>query len=224
MTLSIVGYNEETQQLGVAVCSSSMAAMARSGHVRAGVGAVATQNLADPCLGPRALEMLASGYRPENVIQAFERSEDFFDYRQLLLINCRGETGLYTGARTLPPHGAVAGEACAAAGSRLADPEIPAQMVTAFTAASGKLADRLLAALAAGLAAGGEMEPVHSAGILIAEKEPWPLVDLRIDWTDGNPVAELVALWERWRPQMYDFVMRALDPPDAPPVGAMDLR
>lgn len=219
MTFSIVGYNPETHQLGVAVCSSSMAAAARCAHVRAGVGAIVTQNLADPCLGPRGLEMLGSGYRPDHVVQAFSRSEDYFDYRQLAIVNAEGHTAVHTGAKALGGHGTAEGEGCAAVGNLLAAPDIPARMVAAFGEAEGKLADRLLAGLAAAVLAGGETGPVHSAGLLVAEKEAWPLVDLRVDWTDGDPVAELIRLWERWRPQMYDFVMRALDPPAAPPLA-----
>ena len=84
----------------------------------------------------------------------------------------------------------------------------------------GELGDRLIAALRAAVADGGA-GPVHAAGLLVAEREPWPLVDLRIDWTEGDPVAELDHLWHLWRPQMRDYRDRALDPASAvePPPG-----
>ena len=71
-----------------------------------------------------------------------------------------------------------------------------------------------MAALQAAVAEGGA-GPVRAAGLLIAEHEPWPLVDLRIDWTEGDPVAELEHLWHLWRPQMRDYLERALDPASA---------
>ena len=84
-------------------------------------------------------------------------------------------------------------------------------MVEACERTKGELGDRLLAALRAAVAGGGA-GPVHAAGLLIAEREPWPLVDLRVDWTEGDPVAELDHLWQLWRPQMRDYLDRALDP------------
>ncbi len=91
-------------------------------------------------------------------------------------------------------------------------------MVAAFEAATGHLGDRLMAALEAGLAAGGEAGPVHSAGLKIADKLSWPLADLRIDWSD-TPIADLRTAWEVYRPQMAAYVQRALDPTEAPSYG-----
>ena len=100
----------------------------------------------------------------------------------------------------------------AAAGNLLAAREVPAAMLAAFTgAADEELGDRLVAALRAGLAAGGEVTPVRSAGLLIADTEPWPVTDLRVDW-DDDPVGRLAALWQAWRPQAALYVQRALHP------------
>jgi uncharacterized Ntn-hydrolase superfamily protein len=86
-------------------------------------------------------------------------------------------------------------------------------MLDAFTSRAGaNLGDRLVAAVAAGLAAGGEVTPVRSAGLLIAAAEPWPVTDLRVDW-DDDPVGRLANLWEAWRPQADQYVQRALRPP-----------
>jgi uncharacterized Ntn-hydrolase superfamily protein len=106
-----------------------------------------------------------------------------------------------------------------AAGNLLADSGVPIAMAGAFVARpADDLGDRLLAALAAGLRAGGEEGPVHSAGLLIVSDVPWPLTDLRVDWSD-EPVAELTALWRLWRPQAAAYRTRALDPASAPSYG-----
>jgi uncharacterized Ntn-hydrolase superfamily protein len=85
-------------------------------------------------------------------------------------------------------------------------------MLAAFQdRADDDLGDRLIAALQAGLAAGGEVSPVRSAGMLVAEAQPWPVTDLRVDWHD-DPVGQLAGLWQLWRPQADSYVGRALRP------------
>ncbi|EPX82849.1 hypothetical protein ruthe_03073 [Rubellimicrobium thermophilum DSM 16684] len=107
----------------------------------------------------------------------------------------------------------------AAAGNLLADAAVPQAMLAAFATAEGHLGDRLLAALRAGLDAGGEAGPVHSAGLMVVDVQSWPLVDLRCDWSDDCPVAALARAWEVYRPQMEAYVLRALDPRQAPSFG-----
>jgi len=93
-------------------------------------------------------------------------------------------------------------------------------MAEAFAAdPEGELGDRLVAALAAGRAAGGEEGPVHSAGMLVCDAVAWPVTDLRVDWSESDPVAELAELWARWQPLAADYVARALDPASAPSYG-----
>jgi uncharacterized Ntn-hydrolase superfamily protein len=212
MTFSIVGWCPETGQLGVAICSSLMAVAGRCAFARGGTGAVVVQNYADPRLGHHALDLLAGGYRPDGVIKALERSEDCFEYRQLALVNGEGNTAVYDGTHPVGLHGTAQGRHCAALGNRLADPGLPAAMVAAFASARGELADKLLAALHAAAAGGGETVPLHAAGLLVVESQAWPLADLRVDWSEDGPVAELERLWRRWRPQMRDYLTRALDP------------
>ena len=104
-------------------------------------------------------------------------------------------------------------------GNLLADVEVPAAMVAAFAAwPEGDLGDRLVDALIAGLEAGGEAGPVHSAGLLLAGHVPWPVADLRADWSD-DPIGDLAGLWQRWKPQLAAYVARALDPASAPGYG-----
>ena len=92
-------------------------------------------------------------------------------------------------------------------------------MVAAFEQTAGHLADRLLAAMHAAMAAGGEAGPVHSAAMKIAGELTWPLVDLRVDWADEDPIGALDKLWQDYRPQMQDYVTRALNPTAAPSYG-----
>ena len=91
-------------------------------------------------------------------------------------------------------------------------------MIEAFGSSSGELAARLVTALEAGLAAGGETSPVRSAGLLVADRQPWPVVDLRVDWAD-QPITALRALWSEYAPQLDAYVTRALDPEAAPSFG-----
>ncbi|HEY1312571.1 MAG TPA: DUF1028 domain-containing protein, partial [Steroidobacteraceae bacterium] len=102
------------------------------------------------------------------------------------------------------------------AGNLLASSAVPAAMIAAFEQARGHLGGRLLQSLRAGLDAGGEAGPVHSAGLLIVREVSWPIVDLRVDWTEEDPVEALSAIWQRYAPQVDDYVRRAVDPVRAP--------
>ena len=93
-------------------------------------------------------------------------------------------------------------------------------MLAAFLDRSADdLADRLLAALQAGLLAGGEEGTVHSAGLMVVREVAWPIVDLRIDWHDRDPIGALAAAWDIYKPQLEAYVQRALDPSAAPSYG-----
>ena len=104
-------------------------------------------------------------------------------------------------------------------GNMLAGVEVIEAMVPAFEQATGTLADRLLAAMHAAMAAGGEAGPVHSAALSIVGEPSWPIVDLRVDWADDDPLGQLDHLWQAYRPQMQDYVTRALNPTAAPSYG-----
>ena len=214
MTCAILARCHVTGQLGIGVVSSLLAVTSRCAFVQAQVGAVAVQSMADPRLGPAALKLLAGGYRPEAVLRAFDRTEEGFEYRQIAIVNERGATAVHSGSEAAGLCGVAQGEACAAVCNRLVDPGVPELMVATCARTKGELPDRLIAALQAAAADGGA-GTVHAAGLLVAENEPWPLVDLRIDWTSGDPVAELAHLWHLWRPQMRGYRDRALDPASA---------
>lgn len=218
MTFSLVARCAKTGQFGVVISSSSPAVAARCSHVRAGVGAVASQNVTDPALGPLLLDALATGADATAALTAVMAGRDFIDYRQLLVVDRSGGVAIHSGTNVLGIWGEARGKDCASGGNLLANNTIPATMVAAFETATGHLGDRLIAALQAGLAAGGEAGPVRSAGLKLADRLSWPLVDLRIDWAD-DPIGMLAEAWQIYRPQMAAYVQRAEDPTQAPSYG-----
>ena len=219
MTFSIVARCARSGQFGVAIASSSPAVAARCSFARAGTGAVATQNVTNPALGPEVLDRMGGGARAPEAVAAAIAGERFPDYRQLLAVDARGGTAVHSGARALGLWAEARGRDCAAAGNLLADPGVPAAMVAAFEAAPGAFGDRLVAALQAGLAAGGEAGPVHSAGLLVVDREAWPHAELRCDWSEADPVAAVARAWEIYAPQADDYVIRARNPAAAPSYG-----
>ena len=219
MTFSIVARCARTGQFGVAVSSSSPAVAARCAHARAGVGAVASQNVTDPSLGPKALDLLALGASAAQAIDVIRAGGPALVHRQVLVVDRHGGSAIHSGARVLGRSGGSRGENVAAAGNLLGSDDVPCAMVEAFRRADGPLAERLLAAMEAGLASGGEEGPVHSAGLTIVDSVSWPLADLRVDWTEDCPIIGLRTLWALYAPQMQAYVTRALDPDAAPSYG-----
>jgi uncharacterized Ntn-hydrolase superfamily protein len=219
VTFSISAYCAETKRLAIAIASSSPAVGARCAHLRAGVGAVASQNITDPRLGPRALDLMALGVPPRDIVHVFRDTLPEIEYRQLAIVNTAGKTACFSGKHSLGTHGAMEGRFAVAAGNLLATPEVPQAMLRKFEhSAHADLGDRMVQAMKAGLDAGGEAGPVHSAALVMVGEVPWPITDLRVDWHD-DPIGELARLWELWRPQMQDYVTRALDPRSAPSFG-----
>jgi uncharacterized Ntn-hydrolase superfamily protein len=109
-----------------------------------------------------------------------------------------------------------------AAGNLLANRQVPAAMIAAFDTTFGDFADRLLAALQAGAAAGGAAAALHSAGLLVVREVPWPIIDLRVDWSEGDPIAALNLLWKRYAPQVDEGVRQALQPAQPAAAGVAD--
>jgi len=219
MTFSIVARAADAAFFGIAIASSSPAVAARCAHVRAGAGAVASQNITDPALGPLILARLAGTQSADQALKGTLEATPFAAYRQVLAIGPKGLPAVHSGARALGLVGSASGEHAAAAGNLLAHADVPAAMLAAFESARGPLATRLLAGLSAGLARGGEAGPVHSAGVLVAHQVSWPIVDLRVDWSEQDPIGELQRLWVLYEPQVDAYVQRALDPGHAPGFG-----
>lgn len=220
MTFSISARCKRTGMFGIAVSSSSPCVAARCAHARAGTGAVATQNITDPMLGPKGLDLLASGLAAKDVMAKLRAEAKYIDYRQLALVDREGGTASFSGPKTLGVHATFEAANVVAAGNLLKTPAIPDRMVEAFlTNEEAALGDRLIAAMQAALSAGGEEGPVHSAGMLLVREVGWPVADLRVDWHESDPVGELGRLWQLWAPQMDAYVTRALDPSTAPSYG-----
>ena len=220
MTFSVSGRCAATGMFGIAVSSSSPSVAARCAHARAGVGVVATQNITDPRLGPKGLDLMAGGLSAEAALERLVAEAPHVEYRQLTLLDAQGRSATYSGARTLGTHATARGVDVVTAGNMLTSTAIPGKMVEAFEAAKDShLGDRLIAAMRAALAAGGEEGPVHSMGMILVDKVSWNVADLRVDWTDGDPIEECAALWARWRGEMDAYVTRALNPSGAPSYG-----
>jgi len=219
MTFSIAARCPETGMLGLAISSSSPAVTARCAHARAGVGAVASQNITDPTLGPLALRLMEDGASAGQAVEIIVASRPNIQFRQLIAVDRVGRTATFSGSHSLGVHGVAEGPAVVAGGNLLADPDIPRAMVDSFLGVRGDLGDRLLTALATALGAGGEAGPVHSAGLLLVRDVSWPVADLRVDWDEADPIGRLSALWAVYRPQLDAYVDRALNPSLAPSFG-----
>lgn len=212
MTFSLAGRCARTGMLGAVVTTSSIAVGSRCSHAASGVGAVLTQHTTDPRLGPLGLDLLRRGYAAANVVQAMAAATPRSDWRQLAVIDTQGETASFTGASCKPEIGESHGRDCVALGNILRSTEVPASMARAFEAEPNQpLAARLIAALRAGDAAGGELRPLVSTALIVVDRHPFAYVDLRVD-SDPDPIGALARLWQEYEPVADLYVARAVDP------------
>ncbi|MGB3314010.1 MAG: DUF1028 domain-containing protein [Albidovulum sp.] len=219
MTFSLVARCDRTGMFGVAISSSSPAVAARCSYARAGVGAVASQNVTDPTLGPLTLDLMESGMSAGEAVAEVKRQGRFIEYRQVLAVDSSGATAIHSGPNSLGIWTEAQAPNVASGGNLLANDGVPQAIVDGFLSATGHLGDRLIAAMRAGLAAGGEAGPVHSAGMKLVDKVAWPVADLRCDWTEDCPIEAVATAWEVYKPQLDAYVQRALDPRAAPSYG-----
>ncbi|MDO6797041.1 DUF1028 domain-containing protein [Shimia thalassica] len=219
MTFSLVARCAETGMFGIAISSSSPAVAARCSFARAGVGAVASQNVTDPSLGPLTLDHMAQGLSAAQAVAAVVKQCNFIEYRQVLAVDTAGTTAIHSGPNSLGIWTQASAENVASGGNLLANDTIPQAVVDGFLSATGHLGDRLIAAMRAGLAAGGEAGPVHSAGMKIVDKVSWPVADLRCDWSEECPIENIATAWDVYKPQLDAYIQRALDPREAPSYG-----
>lgn len=219
MTFSIVARCEKSGMFGVAISSSSPAVAARCSYAEASVGAVASQNITDPRLGTRGLGLLKDGNSANKVISAMQQSEEFMEFRQVLVVDNKGNAAIHSGSKALGTWSQAMDKNVACGGNLLADEKVPQVMADSFLSSSGHLGDRLIVAMRAGLGAGGEAGPVHSAGMKLVDKVEWPVADLRCDWSEECPIENIARAWEIYRPQMDAYIQRAIDPREAPGYG-----
>lgn len=218
MTFSIMARCPRTGQIGLATTTSAVAIGSRVPYaLPRGLGGVLTQHRTDPRLGPRGLALLADGCTAAETIAALVASTPYAHWRQLAVIDARGETAFYHGAKVKPCSGVAQGPGVIAIGNILANEAVPGAMLAGFAASEGEaLATRLLAALQAGEEAGGEHGEVHSAALLVMGEHSFPMVDLRVDWAEQDPIGELTAIWRRYEPTVEGYVQRVIDADNAP--------
>jgi uncharacterized Ntn-hydrolase superfamily protein len=215
MTFSIAGRCARTGMLGAIVTTSSMAVGGRCAHAEANVGAALTQHRTDPRLGPKMLARLRDGMAPPDILQDFEKTEPGLGWRQLAIIDAKGHAAFFNGGNIYSTFKGRIGRDCVAVGNILRNTGVVDAMVENFEANEGQpLAERLMRAIEAGEAAGGELKQIKSAGLVVAHRESFPFVDLRVD-LDPQPLVQLRFLWELYQPTADDYVVRAVDPDHA---------
>jgi uncharacterized Ntn-hydrolase superfamily protein len=210
VTFSIIARCSRTGQVGVGVATSDIAVGSRVPHAAAGVGAIATQHRTDPRLGPRGLALLRSGCDAAAPVGKLAASTRAHAWRQLAVVDARGGAATFSGDRVQPIFTDLRGDRCAAIGNMLASDHVGPAVLAAAADDGEPLAERLVRALEARSAAGGEVVPLRSAAVLVAGEQPFPLLDLRVDLDE--PVSRLRVVWDAYRPRVEEFVLRALDP------------
>ncbi len=216
MTWSIVA-RDRSGAFGVAIASKFFAVGVLCPHARSGVGAVATQALVNPLYGARALELMAQGVAAAEVVHALINADAGREHRQLHLIDAAGRIAAHTGSACIDWCGQLQAEGYSVAGNMLAGPQAIRDTAAAYAAgAELPFAERLIAALAAGDAAGGDKRGKQAAALLIHGAEDYPLLSLRVDDHD-NPLAELRRLYDKSLERYQPFV--ACLPTHARPAG-----
>jgi len=219
MTFSLAARDPATGAFGMVLSSSSPAVASRCLHLRSGVGAAASQNVTNPALGPRLLDLLQGGATAEEAIAQVVAEEAHPENRQLTVVDTAGRVAHFSGARSLGTHAAATGNQAVAAGNMLAGAHVVQAMIDAYqSSTAATFEERLLAGFLGALAAGGEEGPVRSVGLSVVEGATWRVTDLRVDDAD-DPAAELSRLLALWLPLKRDYLARALDPDAAPSYG-----
>jgi len=219
MTWSILA-RDERGRFGVAIASRFFAVGALCVHTRRGVGALSTQALMNPLYGPRGLALLAQGCPPQEVIDRVTADDSGREQRQLHVLPAQGRPAARTGSGCIDWCGHQLGDDFSVAGNMLAGAQVIEATAQAFLATRGQdLAERLLAALAAGEAAGGDKRGKQAAALRIHGDEDWPELDLRVD-DHAEPVLELQRLYRKSLERFQPFATCL--PSRANPVGVTD--
>jgi uncharacterized Ntn-hydrolase superfamily protein len=196
MTWSIIA-RDTSGAFGVAVASRFFAVGALCPHARSGVGALATQALVNPLYAGSALDAMGRQLDPAVIIAQLTSADEGRDQRQLHMIDNSGKSAAHTGAACVDWCGHFAGAGFSVAGNMLAGPQVIAATATAFEAnAALPFAQRLIVALAAGEAAGGDKRGKQAAALLVYSTEDYPALDLRVD-DHSDPMLELQRLYDK---------------------------
>lgn len=188
MTYSIVARDAQTGQLGVAVQTHQPSVGALCPFAEAGVGAVATQSIVEPKYGPRGLEAMHGGESPSEALERLLGEDEGRELRQVAFVDAQGGVATHTGNRCIAHAGHIEGDGFSCQANMMRDPGVPEAMASAFTAAEGDLAHRLLAALDAAEAAGGDIRGMQSAALIVVGEGT--RLDRRVD-DHAEPLREL---------------------------------
>jgi uncharacterized Ntn-hydrolase superfamily protein len=219
MTWSIVA-RSRAGAFGVAIASRFFAVGALCQHAHSGIGALATQALVNPLYGPRGLSMLSQGLSSSDVVFALTEADGGRDHRQVHVIDAEGNVAAYTGVECIEWCGHVAGDGFSVAGNMLTGPQVIEDAAQAYDAGSElPFAERLIAAMQAGEAAGGDKRGKQAAALLICSAEAYPFLDLRVD-DHADPLTELLRLYVKSLERYQPFV--ACLPSRARPAGITD--
>ena len=219
MTWSIVA-RDAGSAFGVAVASRFFAVGMLCAHARSGVGALATQALVNPHYGPRGLDFLERGLASSSAIENLVREDEGREHRQIHMIDAKGRVAAYTGSACIGWCGHLAGEGFSVAGNMLAGRQVIEETAKSYKKSrSLSFAERLLTALEAGEAAGGDKRGKQGAALRIHTTEDYPFLDLRVD-DHEDPLTELRRLYQKSLERFQPFA--ACLPSRARPAGITD--
>ncbi|MCS6927316.1 MAG: DUF1028 domain-containing protein [Candidatus Binatia bacterium] len=219
-TFSIVARCPRTGMVGVAVCTAVPAVGSLCPFGKSQVGAIATQAFVNPYLGIDGLRLLEDGLSATEALERLLASDPGREVRQLSIVDRHGQAAAFTGQRCLPWHGHYIGDGYAVAANMMVDETTVAAMARAFEHnRDDELPERLLKALEAGDATGGDYRGRQSAALLVYHTEAYPYCSLRVD-EHRQPVAELRRIFEISRQQLFPFI--AMLPTRAQPQGSTD--
>jgi uncharacterized Ntn-hydrolase superfamily protein len=219
MTWSILARDPATGALGAAVATRFFAVGALAIHVEGGVAALATQALINPMYAVHGMPRLRAGEAPDSVVEALLAADAGRGHRQIHVLDAAGRIAVHTGGDCVDWCGSVRGIDVSVAGNMLVGPNVVAATLAAFETAAGSMAERLLTALEAGEAAGGDKRGKQSAALKICTRDPYPDLDIRTD-DHPNPLAELRRLVAVSRERFAQF--RRFLPGADSPCGVFD--
>ncbi|SNT53805.1 Uncharacterized conserved protein, Ntn-hydrolase superfamily [Tardiphaga sp. OK246] len=212
MTFSIAALDRATGMFGIAIATSAVAVGNRCPWVRAGVGAVTTQHRTDTRAGPIGIDLLVKGCSAQETVNVLSKTNDFPQERQFAAVDKEGRAALFNGPEIECINAGFIGNACVSTGNFIANTSVPEAIIDGYhVSKADTFARRLLDGVDAGLRAGGETKPIMSAALLIAHRESWPLVDLRVDWEE-QPLSKLRSLWDFYEPHQERFVKQVVAP------------
>jgi uncharacterized Ntn-hydrolase superfamily protein len=224
MTFSLLGFDANSQSVGICSITSTPAHGSRCPHFLQDVGIVATQGLTNRHHGENCITLLANGVSPEECLRLTKADDINIEYRQLAIMTCKGQSAAHTGAETRDFKGHIITDHCIAVGNILTGEKVLHAMLDGFTSSNGDLADRLLSGARSGEMAGGEINGAYSAFLIVIRPDQIPAwgahIDLRIDYSPNvtDVLTDALAQYRKWARDRLGNTKYTLDnsPPGAP--------